>query len=86
MEVSVDANSNIHGAFTLPRSAPLGRYSFEFTASGSDGPMTNVYNNGEFFIEAYKKPVFKVTSDAPKPDVMIGDRVDIHSHAEYYFG
>ena len=48
--------------------------------------MTQVYNNGEFFIEAYKKPVFKVTAEVPKTDAMIGDKLDIKTHAEYYFG
>ncbi len=86
MDVTIDENSNIHGTFTLPKSAPLGRYTFEFTGSGSDEPLTTVYNNGEFFIEAYKKPVFKIMTDPPKGDVMVGDAVDIHSHAEYYFG
>lgn len=86
MEVTVDENSNFHWQFTLPDTAPLGRYAFEFYGSGSDWPMTQIYNNGEFFIEAYKKPVFKVSVETPKPDAMIGESVDIKGHAEYYFG
>ena len=84
--MTIDENSNFHGQFTLPKSAPQGRYAFEFTSSGSENdPERVVYSNGEFFIESYKKPVFKVRVEAPNPDAMIGESVDIRGHAEYYF-
>lgn len=87
MDVDIDANSNMHGEFALPAGAPQGRYAFEFAAYDNSGNTTEpVYNNGEFWIESYKKPVFKVVADDPRTDVMVGDTVDIRNHAEYYFG
>jgi len=77
MDVTLDENSNIHGEFSLPKSAPLGRYTFEFQALDAQGNPIFVYNNGEFYIEAYKKPVFKVSSEVSKSDALVGDSVDI---------
>ncbi len=86
--MTIDENSNFHGQFVLPSSAPQGRYAFEFNPIRPiDGSRDmTISNNAEFFIESYKKPVFKVVTEAPKPDAMIGDSVDIRGHAEYYFG
>lgn len=86
MDITIDANSNFHGEFILPKTAPLGRYTFELDIPDEYGNSYTVYNNGEFFIDAYKKPVFKVSSEVPKSDVFVGDSVDIPGHAEYYFG
>ena len=83
INVSLDQNANFNGEFSLPNDVPFGRYHFEFYA-GSD--KTPVYNNAEFYVEAYKKPVFKVTVAVPKPDAMLGDSVDYTANAQYYFG
>jgi uncharacterized protein YfaS (alpha-2-macroglobulin family) len=61
--VSLDANSNLHGSFSLPAEMPLGRYHFEFyTGEGERTSM--IYTNGEFHVDAYKKPVFSVNTSA----------------------
>lgn len=82
-DVKIDALSNFHGQFVLPKDMPLGRYRFEFY-SGTDS--VPVYNNGEFFVLAYKKPTFRVSVSASKTDAGIGDRAELSADAEYYFG
>ncbi len=85
MDITLDEHSNFHGSFLLPETAPFGRYSFEFVAMDEKGDMITPYTNGEFFLDAYKKPVFKVVTDPLTPDVMVGATTDVHGHAEYYF-
>lgn len=85
MDVTLDKQSNFHGSFLLPETAPFGRYSFEFEAMDEKENQIYAYTNGEFFLDAYKKPVFKVTTDTLIPDVMLGAKTDVHGHAEYYF-
>ena len=82
MVVWLDKRSNISGDFVLPADVPLGRVHFEYIGR-DDKP---IYNNGELYIENYKKPVFKVNIDAPAPDAMLGDSIDLKGHSEYYFG
>lgn len=62
---------------------PFGRYHFELYTGDE---KTYVYNNGEFYVDAYKKPVFKVSVNTPNPDATFGDSVDVKANAEYYFG
>lgn len=83
MDVTIDQKANFNGKFDLPKDMPLGRYHFEFFAGADKVP---VYNNGEFYVEAYKKPVFKVDTTIAKPDATLGDAVDLSARAEYYFG
>jgi len=83
MDMKTDKNSNFDGSFVLPKDMPLGHYHFEFYA-GIDNIF--VYNNGEFYVFAYKKPTFKVNIAADKNDVSIGDRAQISFSSEYYFG
>ena len=83
MDVKADKNSNFNGQFVLPKEMPLGHYRFDFYAGTDAIP---VYNNGEFDVQAYKKPTFKVNIATDKTDASIGDKAGITANAEYYFG
>lgn len=83
VDVSVDKNSNFSGKFELPRDMKLGRFSFEFYPAWD---QVSVYNDGQFFVEEYKKPVFKVNINSDKKDAVIWDKVNLNFDWEYYFG
>ncbi|MBP8017071.1 hypothetical protein KAZ01_03620, partial [Candidatus Gracilibacteria bacterium] len=82
-DVIIDKNSNFNGNFSLPTNMNLGRYSFEFTVEGKEGL---IYNDGQFFVEEYKKPAFKINMEGGQKDLAIGSSIDLKISPEYYFG
>lgn len=83
IEVSVDKNSNFSGKFELPRDMKFGKFNFEFYPNWS---QISVYNDWNFFVEEYKKPVFKINLNSDKKDAIIWDNVNLNFDGEYYFG
>lgn len=81
--VPIDPNSNFHGEVTLPESIPLGRYAFQLEYYS--WTMMYAYTNGEFFVDAYKKPVFKVNLEAEQKEIIVSETTKINGNAEYYF-
>lgn len=82
VDVTIDNNSNFNWKFELPKTMALWKYSFEFT---SDNIWEPAYNDAKFFVEEYKKPVFKINFDWNKKDVQLWDKVNIKYSTEYYF-
>lgn len=83
--MSLDANSNFDGSFSLPKDAPSGRYLFGFYI-GEDRYTEMIYNNGEFYVSDYKKPVFDVSIEMSASGAMLGDTATLTGEATYYFG
>ncbi|MDD2908711.1 MAG: MG2 domain-containing protein [Candidatus Gracilibacteria bacterium] len=83
LDIKLDENSNFSGKFELPKDMNLGKYKFEFYESGK---QDSTYNDGQFFVEEYKKPVFKININSDKKDTVIGDSIKIKFDSEYYFG
>lgn len=84
LDIKLDNNSNFNWKFELPKEARTGRYSFEFIPKWQENAW--VYNDAQFFIEEYKKPIFKVNIDWHKKDVVLWDNISIDFDWEYYFG
>ncbi|MEF2175972.1 MAG: MG2 domain-containing protein [Candidatus Absconditabacteria bacterium] len=80
--VEIDNNSNFDGEFELPKDIALGEYKFDFKLENGD----YVGNNGNFYIEEFQKPVFKVEVTQDKQEVKLGDNTNMKINPEYYFG
>ncbi|HRI36477.1 MAG TPA: MG2 domain-containing protein [bacterium] len=85
ISVSANANGNFSGSFVVPADAKLGRNEFSVIPADDDSG-NGLKIKGEFFVEEYKKPVFKTLVDVPHPDALYGDTIDVSAHGEYYFG
>jgi hypothetical protein len=85
MESNVDIHGNFSGSFVVPSDAKLGRYQL-ITPMGNDAENFEAKTQGEFFVEEYKKPLFKTLVETTAPDALYGDRVSVSAHGEYYFG
>lgn len=82
VKIDLDKNSNFSGKFELPKDMALWKYSFEFYPEWS---QESTYNDAKFFVEEYKKPVFKINIDWDKKDAQLWDKVNIKFNTEYYF-
>ncbi|MBL7218546.1 MAG: hypothetical protein ISS69_00395 [Phycisphaerae bacterium] len=81
-DLVTDEFGSVEGDFKLKAEPPLGVYSIQVTVGGS-----NTYCPGNRFrVEEYKKPEFKVTVSAAKPDYRVGDEMKIKIAAKYYYG
>jgi len=63
----------------LPGAGRLGLYRFIF--QGPAGPA-----QAEFKVEHFVKPAFSVTVNTPNPTVGLGDAMDFHVQAKYFYG
>ncbi len=81
-DLVTDGFGSVEGGFKLKDEPPLGVYSIQIVVNGS-----HVYSPGNRFrVEEYKKPEFKVTVSAAKPDYRVGDEMKIKIAAKYYYG
>ena len=82
-DLVTDEFGSVEGDFKLKAEPPLGVYSIQVAVGGTH----NVYSVGNRFrVEEYKKPEFKVTVSAAKPDYRVGDEMKIKIAAKYYYG
>ena len=79
--VKLDKNSNFTGSFSIPKDIFLGGYTMRFQASNQE----DVFTNAMFFVEEYKKPVFKISIDSGTNDIIAGDSATISLNPVYYF-
>lgn len=82
LEVIIDKNSNFSGKFELPKEMSFWGYSFEFY---KDWNQESIYNDAKFFVEEYKKPVFKINANTDKKDYVLWEKATIDFDWEYYF-
>jgi hypothetical protein len=85
----LDASSNFHFDFALPKETKSGRYSFEAYAVDPKGALDGAYmvTDAYFFVEAYSKPVFKTALlNEGRKDVLPGEKIEVPFENEYYFG
>ncbi|MDP2877860.1 MAG: MG2 domain-containing protein, partial [Holophaga sp.] len=76
----LNADTGTYGAsINLPGTGRLGLYRFVF--QGPSGPA-----QAEFKVEHFVKPAFAVTVDTPNAKVGIGDAMDFHVQAKYFYG
>ncbi len=85
--VTLDANGSFADSFELPEDSKLGCYTVQLAENfKEDGSIIMFLGDGTFRIEEYRKPEFKVTVDAPKDPVALGDSFKATVNAKYYFG
>jgi uncharacterized protein YfaS (alpha-2-macroglobulin family) len=80
--VQLDKNSNFDGSFKLSKEMPLGMYMLRFKKSYDEYLETNAV----FYVEEYKKPVFKIEVESGSKDSIIGNTIAIGLEPMYYFG
>ena len=74
--LTADSYGGINGRFPIPADATLGQYHLQIVNHGG----------GSFRVEAYKKPEFEVSVDAPAEPVQLGEKIAATIRAKYYFG
>ncbi|MEL7500736.1 MAG: MG2 domain-containing protein [Planctomycetota bacterium] len=77
-----DDSGSVSGSFRLNKETPLGRYRLQVKRSGERWPSTA----GEFRIEEYKKPEFKVDVTPQTETAQLGKPTKAMIRAEYYTG
>ena len=77
--VTINEWGSIDSSFSLPKSAPLGRY----TILAKYGKAENSIH---FYLEEYRKPEFKVTVTPEKSFYINGETLNFLVRSEYYFG
>jgi len=85
IDLELDENSNFNWNFLIPSEVSLWKFSFRFNVSAWKDNYT-VQNNWYFYIEEYKKPVFKVIVSDDKQDFIVWDNLSLDVSSEYYFG
>jgi len=80
LEIKVDKNSNFDSSITLNDDISTWRFYFTFEYWN-----TNYWNNAEFYVEEYSKPVFKVDVEWIDSDYMIWDKTSLSIFPTYYF-
>lgn len=80
--VEIDNNSNFNWDFDLPKDIALWEYKFDFQLENGD----YVWNNWNFFVEEFQKPIFKVEVTQDKQEVKLWDSTNMKVNPEYYFG
>jgi uncharacterized protein YfaS (alpha-2-macroglobulin family) len=76
---STDDKGTVKGSFELPGEAPLGRYTLWVRGAGA-------VNAAHFFVQAYRKPDFKIDMETDKAAYVTGDAVRCKIQAAYFFG
>lgn len=87
-DVRLDSYGAFDDSFDIPDDATLGVYSVlvGFGFNSQNGSIGNVIGSGEFRLEEYRKPEYKVSVEAPKDPVALGDSFKATVRADYYFG
>ncbi len=78
-EMKTDDIGAISGKFTLDKDADLGYYNIQLIKD-------NKYYNGNFSVEEYRKPEYKVEVDPGKDQYAKNDTIRATVKADYYFG
>ncbi len=82
-ELITDQYGAVEGDFTIGKDAPLGIYSIKVQSSLTRWQMQS---GGRFRVEEYRKPEYKVSVSAARPDYRIGEEMKIRVTAKYYHG
>lgn len=77
--ISLNEFGSFSGTLQLNKEAPLGYYQIQFRSGES-------LANGNFYVEQYKKPDFKVNVSTASKVTFAGDSNDIYIKAMYYTG
>ena len=86
--VTLDEYGSFSDSFEIPKDGKLGVYHVMLAENiHEDGSVHGLYlGDGMFRMEEYRKPEFKVSVDAPKEPVVLGDAFKATVNAKYYFG
>jgi len=84
IDLKVWENSNFDWSFVIPQDVSLWKFSFRFNVVNWTNDYT-VQNNWYFYIEEYKKPVFKVNISEQKSDYVIWEALNLDVDSQYYF-
>lgn len=82
VSVKLDKNSNFNWSFVLPKEINLWWYFIKYLKKD----QSEIQTNAIFFVEEYKKPVFKIDVDSWKNNVIVWENIDISINPTYYFG
>ncbi|MBI1760017.1 MAG: hypothetical protein HYR56_01140 [Acidobacteria bacterium] len=82
-EVPLSARGTFSGEVEIPASAKLGFYTIKASV-GADGDETEL--TGNFDVQEYKKPEYKVRVSTPKQFVGVGEKTKFTVEAKYFFG
>ncbi len=77
--INTNSLGTLNGSFEIPVSAPLGSYTLNIEISGMNYPY-------QFFVEAYKKPEYKVIVSKDKENYNPSDSIKVTVKGEYFFG
>ena len=80
--LATDKSGSVSGSFRLNKEVPLGQYRLKVERTGDRRPKIA----GEFRIEEYKKPEFKVSVEPSAESVQLGTPTKAFIKAEYYTG
>jgi uncharacterized protein YfaS (alpha-2-macroglobulin family) len=78
----LSAKGTINGDLDIANGAPLGGYSITVHMPDREAAVTT----GNFEVEEYKKPEYKVTVSTPKQFVQVGQKTTFSIEARYFFG
>ena len=76
-DVPVSAHGTVTADLTLAADAGLGYYSID---------LEGIQNNGNFYVEEYKKPEYQVTVKPAASRVLQGNQIQAVIEARYFFG
>ena len=79
--VVLNGLGTFNGEFDLSDAAPLGNYSL--SANIADGEQSF---SASFQVAEYRRPQFEVTVVTDKPEYLQGEKIAVHTKAQYYFG
>ncbi len=80
-DLPVSAHGTVTADFALAPDAALGYTRIELTVDGK-----NIQGGGNFYVEEYKKPEYKVTVTPTAPRVLQGNKIQAVIEARYFFG
>jgi uncharacterized protein YfaS (alpha-2-macroglobulin family) len=78
-DIALSARGTFSGDLDIAGGAPLGSYTITAKAAGATA-------TGNFEVEEYKKPEYKVSVSVPKQYVPVGEKVKFSIEARYFFG
>src|SRR6185503_21362951 len=77
--LTLSPRGTFSGEVDIAAGAPLGSYRIVARAGSSE-------TSGEFEVQEYKKPEYKVTVTTPKKFAQAGEKVKFSIEARYFFG
>ena len=81
--VSVTRFGTFSAEVELPKAVPTGLFSITSTGQIADGSLSFA---GNFRVEEYRAPQFKVDVEADARDLLAGAKLTAHAYARYLFG